>query len=54
MYSDEEKATAIAYRLVNENLPRFFDNIVIFNKIGHLFDDIKNSLTEKEEKLFSD
>lgn len=54
MYSDEEKATAIAYRLVNENLPRFFDNIVIFNKIGHLFDDVKNSLTEKEKKLFSD
>lgn len=52
MYSDEEKATAIAYRLVNENLPRFFDNIVIFNKIGHLFDDVKNSLTEKEKNFF--
>lgn len=24
MYSDEDKSTAIAYRLINENLPRFF------------------------------
>lgn len=33
MYSEEEKHTAIAYRLINENLPKFLDNIKAFNKI---------------------
>lgn len=30
MYSDEEKSTAIAYRLINENLPTFLSNIKIY------------------------
>lgn len=34
MYSDEEKSTAIAYRLINENLPMFFDNMLSFRKIA--------------------
>lgn len=35
MYSKEEKATSIAYRLINENLPKFIDNIRSFeNKTG--------------------
>lgn len=33
MYSHEAKATAIAYRLVHENLPKFLDNYKIFEKI---------------------
>lgn len=33
MYSFEEKATAIAYRLIHENLPRFIDNMRSFDKI---------------------
>ena len=33
MYTLEEKSTGIAYRLVNENLPKFIDNILAFNKI---------------------
>ena len=33
MYSAEEKSTGIAYRLINENLPKFIDNIVSFKKI---------------------
>ena len=33
MYTPEEKSTGIAYRLVNENLPKFIDNILAFNKI---------------------
>lgn len=33
MYSAEEKSTAIAYRLVNQNLPMFIDNMLIFEKI---------------------
>lgn len=34
MYSDEEKSTAIAYRLIHENLPIFIDNIKSFAKIA--------------------
>lgn len=33
MYSADEKATAIAYRLIHENLPRFIDNMRSFDKI---------------------
>lgn len=33
MYSSEAQSTAIAYRLVNENLPKFIDNIATFHKI---------------------
>ena len=33
MYSADEKATAIAYRLVHENLPRFIDNMRSFEKL---------------------
>lgn len=34
MYSNEEKASSIAYRLINENLPKFIDNIRSFQKIA--------------------
>lgn len=34
MYSDEEKSTAISYRLINENLPIFYDNMRSFRKIA--------------------
>lgn len=33
MYSFEEQSTAIAHRLVNDNLPRFLDNINVFKRI---------------------
>ncbi|MCQ2059114.1 MAG: type V CRISPR-associated protein Cas12a/Cpf1 [Bacteroidaceae bacterium] len=33
MYSDEPKSTAIAYRLIHENLPIFIDNIKSFKNI---------------------
>lgn len=32
MYTSEEKSTGIAYRLINENLPKFFDNMEAFKK----------------------
>lgn len=32
MYTSEEKSTSIAYRLVNENLPKFIDNMEAFKK----------------------
>ena len=34
MYSAEAKSTAIAYRLIHENLPKFIDNISIFEKVS--------------------
>lgn len=33
MYSSEEKSTGIAFRLINENLPKFIDNMEVFKKI---------------------
>ncbi|MDO4789775.1 MAG: type V CRISPR-associated protein Cas12a/Cpf1 [Porphyromonas sp.] len=33
MYSAEPKSTAVAYRLIHENLPRFIDNISVFEKV---------------------
>ena len=34
MYSDEKESTAIAYRLIHENLPLFLDNMKSFAKIA--------------------
>lgn len=34
MYSSEAQSTAIAYRLIHENLPRFIDNMEVFAKIA--------------------
>ena len=33
MYSEEEKPTSISYRLINENLPKFIENMQVFNKL---------------------
>lgn len=33
MYSDEAKATAIAYRIAHENLPKFIDNIDVYDQL---------------------
>ena len=34
MYSAEAQSTAIAYRLIHENLPKFIDNMMVFDKIA--------------------
>ena len=52
MYSDEEKSTAIAYRLIHENLPMFIDNIKSFARITEQEDidfiaDIEHSFREE-------
>ena len=36
IYSDKEISTAIAYRSINENLPKFLDNIKVFDKAKEL------------------
>lgn len=33
MYSNEEKSTSIAFRLIHQNLPKFIDNLQVFEKI---------------------
>ena len=35
MYSDKEQSTAIAYRIIHENLPKFIENIKIYQEIKH-------------------
>ncbi|MBE9579391.1 type V CRISPR-associated protein Cas12a/Cpf1 [Moraxella sp. K1664] len=48
MYSSDDKHTAIAYRLIHENLPRFIDNLQILvtikQKHSVLYDQIVNEL----------
>lgn len=39
MYSSDEKSTAIAYRCINDNLPRFLDNVKSFQKV---FDNLSD------------
>lgn len=39
MYSSEEKSTAIAYRCVNDNLPKFLDNAKTYEKYKALFNE---------------
>lgn len=49
MYSAEEKSTAIAYRLINENLPKFIDNMEAFKKIIS-----RPEIQANTEQLYSD
>lgn len=51
MYSAEEKSTAIAYRLIHQNLPMFLDNIKSFEKIqatidGKDMEELENAFRE--------
>lgn len=46
MYSQEEKSTAIAYRLIHENLPIFMDNISIFQRIA------KTEISNKFQNIY--
>lgn len=48
MYSSDEKPTAISYRCVNDNLPRFLDNVKIFNNLSD--ETIKKLNIEKLNK----
>lgn len=44
MYSSDEKSTAIAYRCINDNLPRFLDNVKSFQKV---FDNLSDGTITK-------
>ena len=49
MYSVEDKSTAIAYRLIHENLPMFVDNMRSFSKIAD--SDVSRHFTEIESSF---
>lgn len=63
MYSDKAQTTAIAYRLIHDNLPKFTDNIDIFAKVmttevrncmPQLYGEMKEYLNvESIEEVFS-
>ncbi len=48
MYSAEDKSTAIAYRLIHQNLPKFVDNMKAFDKIRN------SAVKEKFALIISD
>ena len=49
MYTDKEQSTAIAYRLIHENLPKFLDNMKIFERLKAM-----PELHEKCDVLYSE
>lgn len=54
IYSEEEKSTAIAYRVVHENLPKFINNIAVFEKIKDvLSNEIKTLHANLKEHLLA-
>lgn len=42
LYSDEKKSSTVAYRLIDENLPRFLDNIIVYEMLKKQSVDISN------------
>lgn len=53
MYSPEAKSTAISYRCINENLPKFIDNVKSFEKvIGALPEENLAKLNEDFDGLY--
>ena len=53
MYVADEKSTAIAYRLIHENLPRFISNMTVFEKIAvsPVANELDKIYTDFEEYL---
>ena len=49
MYTAEKKSTGIAYRLINENLPKFIDNMEAFKKVI-----ARPEIQANMEELYSD
>lgn len=48
MYSQEEKSTAISYRIVNENFPKFYANVKFYKYLEENYPEI---ISETEESL---
>ena len=49
MFVDEAKATAIAYRIVDQNMYRFFSNIRLYNKIAGAYKELNAQLKKQKE-----
>lgn len=52
MYTDEEKSTGIAYRCVNDNLPKFLNNIKVYDEISNVLVNQINTLNENMSCLY--
>lgn len=52
LYSDEEKSSTVAYRLINENLPKFLDNIKSYEIAKHCKIQAKDLSEEEQDCLF--
>lgn len=51
MYSSDGKSTAIAYRCINDNLPRFLDNVKSFQQV---FDNLSDeTITKLNSDLYN-
>ena len=46
IYSDKEQATAVSYRIVHENLPKFLTNGISYQKIKARFPELKNQIDD--------
>ncbi|MFV0483666.1 MAG: type V CRISPR-associated protein Cas12a/Cpf1 [Bacteroidales bacterium] len=46
IYSEDGKSTAISYRIVHENLPKFIDNVQVFGKIQSNYPELHTRLKE--------
>ena len=44
IYSDKEQTTAVAHRIIHENLPKFFSNINIYQQITKNAPDLQKEL----------
>lgn len=52
LYSDEEKSSTVAYRLINENLPKFLDNIRTYEKVKNNNVKADDMTEEEQDSLF--
>ena len=50
IYSDKEQSTAVSYRIINENLPRFLSNIETFKKISK-FPELPKDLEKLKREM---
>ena len=50
LYDEEEKSTAISYRIINDNLPKFLENLKIINSIQKYHKDFPWDKLQKEIK----
>ena len=50
LYTDEEKSTAVPYRIINDNLPKFLDNMIAFKKAA-VISEISDHFGDMEKGL---